>query len=55
MVSQKLIKNITLFSESQSSQYNSPLVIHLQIANAKGQELADRLNADKNIVFPDLT
>lgn len=51
MISQETINRIRDFTISQTEEYKTPLLIHLEIANEKGQELAGLLGADKNIVL----
>ncbi len=46
----KVIKAAREFAYSQSEKYRAPSVAHLDLANKKGQWLAEKLGADKEIV-----
>lgn len=51
MITKQLIKRVENFIYSQSDKYHAPSRAHINIANEKGQWLAKKLNANKNIVY----
>jgi len=51
MISKGIINKITEFVHSQTRVYEIPSIFQIDLANEKGQELADKLGADKDIVL----
>jgi len=51
MISKEIINKITEFVYSQTREYGLPPVFQIELANEKGQELANKLGADKDIVL----
>jgi len=51
MISKEIINKITEFVHSQSRAYEIPSIFQIDLANEKGQELAGKLGADKDIVL----
>ncbi|MBN2603292.1 MAG: hypothetical protein JXA91_04080 [Candidatus Thermoplasmatota archaeon] len=51
MITKQLIKKVENFAYSQSDKYHAPSRAHINIANEKGQWLAKKLKAKKDIVY----
>lgn len=50
MISEEIIKKTEEFVYSQTKEFFTPSIFHLTLSNGKGQELAEKLGADKNVV-----
>ncbi len=50
-MNEQLIEKIRKYALSEIEKYNLPLKEHFEAANQKGQELAEKLSADKEIVL----
>lgn len=51
MISKRLVDKARKFSYSQANKYLAPSIFHIDYANEKGQELAEKLDADKSLVL----
>ncbi|MFH2014106.1 MAG: hypothetical protein ABIJ17_04030 [Patescibacteria group bacterium] len=51
MISDKLIKQAKELVYSDAKKFGVPVLFHIDLANKVGQELVDKLNADKKIVL----
>lgn len=51
MITAQTIQTVKDFAYVQTEKYGVPSLFHLEYANEKGQWLADKLNANKNIVL----
>jgi len=51
MIPNSLIQKARNFAYAQAEKYGTPALFHLELANSKGQWLAEKLSADKEIVL----
>jgi len=51
MISKEIIEKTKEFAYFQTEKYLTPLMIHIEIANKKGQELSEKLGSNKDIVL----
>jgi len=51
MISKKLIQEAESFVYSQAKKFQVPSVFHIKLSNKKGQQLAEKLGANRDIVL----